>query len=128
MKYTCRPSGDTSYCVPQCPDPTRGTFQGIGRSEGELSAGFMQHRSTTKAAVAIDIEKLAPITAPDGLAAAIAGHDSTTRRARRRPDGRVRPASLFRHVGEPLPVRRQPRVVLGEASGRGPGNHPAKGC
>jgi hypothetical protein len=26
MKYTCCPSGDTSYCVPQCPDPMSGTF------------------------------------------------------------------------------------------------------
>ena len=29
MKYTCCPSGDTSYCVPQCPAPMSGTLSAL---------------------------------------------------------------------------------------------------
>src|SRR5688500_10556401 len=66
---------------------------------------------------AINVEQFVSITAPDGLAAAAAGHDEPRRWTRHRADGHRRPASLFRNVGQPLAVRRYPRVVLGKRPG-----------
>ena len=92
--------------------------QRVGDTECQLPARLALHRPATKTAFKIDVEKLLPIAPPDGLAAAVAGHHETPRWTRHRADGDHRPASLLRHVGEPLSVRRYPRVVLGERPGK----------
>ena len=92
--------------------------QRVGDTESQLSSRLELDRPAMKTAFTIDVEKLLPIAAPDGLAAAVAGHHETPRWARHRADGDDRSASLLRNVGEPLSVRRYPRVVLGERPGK----------
>ena len=92
--------------------------QRVGNTESQLSSRLELDRPAMKTAFTIDVEKLPPIAAPDGLAAAVAGYHETPRWARQRADGDDRSASFLRNVGEPLSVRRYPRVVLGERPGK----------